>query len=128
MSSGGKDVHKADVETWDALQNETEQIVLGEETAFKDALLKKVRSYRENLQTSDAKAFVMNETKKQISVLVGLANDTQDIMNFLAELLHPKKDSYISVGNIRFFFINSVKLLQHCLHHRILLHLLCTTR
>jgi hypothetical protein len=127
MSSGGQDAHKTDAETWDALQNETEQIVLGEETAFKDALWKELRLYMENMHISDAKAFVMNETKKQISVLVGLANDTQDIMNFLAELLHPKNDSYISVGNIRYKFV--VKLYSIFLFLcRILLHLLCTTR
>jgi hypothetical protein len=103
MSSGGTDAQK--VEKWDALKNETEKIVLGEETAFKDAFSKEFHFYVEGLQISDAKAFVLNETKRQISVAVALANDTQDIMNFLAELLHPKKDSTVSVGNVTLYFI-----------------------
>lgn len=96
------------------MRNEVELIVLREETAFKDALLKEVHFYLDGLQgnnisESDVESFVLDEEKRQISVQETkhvnkwpdeLKNESQVIKNFLAELIQPKQDSQVTVGII----------------------------
>jgi hypothetical protein len=109
MWSGHKGALKLQDGTWHALSTKVDHIVLSEEAAFKEALLKDVHSFLEDMQEkkiseSNVTSFVLDETKRQIAIQETehindhLAKDVQDIRSFLAELIQPKRDSYVSVG------------------------------
>lgn len=108
MSRGYKDALKAHDEIWHALKTELNSIILHEETAFRDDLLNEVDHFlqEEAINESKVKSDVLDEVKRQISVSESNHMDTQpddpnkisqEIMNFLMELIHPKK---YSAGNI----------------------------
>lgn len=135
MSRGYKDALKAHDEIWHALRTELKNIILQEETAFRNDLLNEVDHYlqEEAINESKVKSDVLDEVKRQISVNESNHMDTQpddpdkisqEIKIFLVELIHPKKYSAGNISHNLLYFC----IIIHFHRDRSLLHVLPTTR